>query len=318
MTSDVATGTRILLKARPTELQLADRLSDPVPDGLEVYLDRLDLLGEGWLDRIRGLVEQLRAPADFAWLVEAPIRTLAGAYFDLTANDDDHRETLRRVIDVGAAIGARAANVHVVAPMVDADALMSEDRARKLDATFPLLEFYVNSCSQAGLIPQVENIPPVGRMRENAFVFSPIGTTPDDLLALAHAHPPLRFTVDLSHAALALNWQTVELEAVAEKLRPIALYCRQWATSASLSEWLAAVAHLTTTVHVSNASGLLGEGLNYDAGDEDLDAALRPLLGKVPYFVTETLEANPDHAVGMREVQTRLIALRCGGEGECR
>src|SRR5579884_1200601 len=231
MTSDVARDTRILLKARPTAPQLADRLSDPVPDGLELYLDRLDLSGDGWLERIQRQVEQAGAPADFTWLVEAPIRTLAGAYFDLTAHDHDHRETLRRVIEVGAAIGAKAANVHAVAPTIDAGHLMAVDRARTLAATFPLLEFYVNSCSQAGLIPQVENIPPVGRMRESAFVFSPIGTAPDDLLALADAHPPLRFTIDLSHAALAINWQTAELDEVAQAMQPVALYCRRWATA---------------------------------------------------------------------------------------
>jgi hypothetical protein len=33
----------ILLKARPTPTQLADRLRKPVPDGLELYLDTADL-----------------------------------------------------------------------------------------------------------------------------------------------------------------------------------------------------------------------------------------------------------------------------------
>lgn len=318
MTIEAASRTKILLKARPTQPQLEDRLRDPVPDGLELYLDRLDLLDDNWLDRIRLLVPQSRLSSEFVWIVEAPIRTLGGTYFDLTANDTDHRETLRRVIQVGAAIGAAAANVHVVAPTTDTRDLSGADRARKLEATFPVLEFYVTACIDAGMVPQVENIPPVGRMREGAFVFSPIGTTPGDLLALADAFPTLRFTVDLSHAALALNWKKAEPAVVGEELRPVAVYARNAGGPALLGEWLDPLVDLTTTVHVSNASGLLGEGLAYGDGDEDLDAVLRPLIGIVHFFVTETLEANPDNAMGMRDAQRRLLALRAKRERESR
>ena len=58
--------------------------------------------------------------------------------------------------------------------------------------------------------------------------------------------------------------------------------------------------------HVSNATGLLGEGAPYDDGDVDFDAEIPPASGQVTYFVTETLEPNPDRAALMRRAQERL------------
>ena len=310
MTSETTGSTRILLKARPTVPQLADRLAAPAPEGLELYLDRADLTAEDWLDRIRVAVEECGAPTDFVWIVEAPIRTLGGAYFDLTRDDADHRETIARVIRAGATIGAVAANVHIVAPTTSATELTADNRQRALKQALPFVRFYVKGCIDAGLVPQIENIPPVGRMRESAFVFSAIGTTPDDLLAVHDLVPDVRFTVDVSHAALAVNWQNVALSDVVPDLRPVATYARAIATAMDLTAWVASAADLTTTVHVSNASGLLGEGLGYAEGDENLDRTLKTLVGSVPYFVTETLEVNPEHATGMRETQSRLQALR--------
>ena len=84
-------GTRLLLKARPTADQLADRLAAPEPEGLELYLDRQDLAPDDWLARITSATAVVPRD-DFAWIVEAPIRTLGDQFFDLTANDEDHRE----------------------------------------------------------------------------------------------------------------------------------------------------------------------------------------------------------------------------------
>ena len=74
---------RVLLKARPTPAQLADRLADPWPAGLELYLDRADVITE---EECRAVIERIRAyelPPDFAFVVEGPIRSLDNEYFDL-------------------------------------------------------------------------------------------------------------------------------------------------------------------------------------------------------------------------------------------
>jgi hypothetical protein len=266
-------------------------------------------MGENYLERILAATDDLALPTNFVWIVETPIRTLDDQFFDLTSDDADHRETLRRVLEVGRRIGAVAANIHVVAPTLDDEILSNESRERCLERSRPLLDYYVERCVQNGMIPQVENIPPVGRMRECAFVFSPIGAPPADLLALANARPEIRFTVDTSHAAMYLHWRHTAIASFEPRFRRAGDLTHSNSGPDDLVSYLDCLAHGTTTVHVSNARGLLGEGLRYDAGDEDLDRALTPLVDRVPYFVTETLEPDPANALGMREAQTRLMTL---------
>jgi sugar phosphate isomerase/epimerase len=306
----VTSVTRILLKARPTLAQLRDRLAAPAPEGIELYLDRTDLLRTDWLESMHSAVADAAAPTDFVWIVEAPTRTLDGEFFDLSRDDPDARETLRRVVEVGSAIGAVAANVHVVAPTRDASRLNEAERAARLEQAASLLSYYVDACESGGLVAQIENVPPVGRMREGAFVFSSIGAAPDDLRELAEGFPAVRFTLDVSHAALYLNWRRVAPEELAPDLRQLALFCRARSGPVNLPAFARLLADRTTSVHVSNARGILGEGLGYDEGDEDLDAALAPLSGRVPYFITETLEADDDRASGMRDAQEHLARLR--------
>ena len=302
--------TRILLKARPTPDQIADRLQAPVPEGLELYLDPLDLAHDDFIGRICRVLEPAKLIDDACWIVEAPIRTLGGAFFDLTCDDADHRATLARVVSVGRAIGAVAANIHVVAPTLDATLLRLANRSLAIERALPLLRYYVTLCAGSDLIPQIENVPPVGRMRESAYVFSPIGAAPADLRSLVERLPELRFTVDVSHAGLYLNWRSADLAALSREFQAVARHAREQDGPSDLVEFVEELAPWTTTVHIANASGLFGEGLRYREGDSDLDRALAPLLGRVPYFVTETLESNPAVAAGMRDAQARLIALR--------
>ncbi|HLH72910.1 MAG TPA: hypothetical protein VKX96_06475 [Chloroflexota bacterium] len=310
MREKTSPATRILLKARPTPDQVADRLRAPAPEGLELYLDRLDLMRDDHVQRICRVLENSDAPAGCQWIVEAPIRTLGGAYFDLTCDDDDHCETLKRVANVGKAIGAVAANIHVVAPTLAAATLSQLTHERALERALPLLRRYVVLCEKAGLIPQVENIPPVGRMREAAYVFSAIGAAPEDLLALVRRIPELRFTIDVSHASLYLNWRQIDLETLSPEFQMVARHAREQPGPMDLPEYVGPLAEWTTTMHVANAVGLFGEGEWYREGDADLDLTLAPLLGRVPYFVTETLESNPAVAAGMRDAQAQLLALR--------
>ena len=305
----MAPGTAIFLKARPIPEQLADRLAEPVPPGLELYLDRQDLLPGDWLDQILHATRPTATPPAFEWIVEAPIRTLGDRFFDLTCDDEDHEETLRRVVKVGAALNAVAANVHVVAPTLDSSTLTTDERSRRLAASLPLLDFFSSLCRDAGMVPLIENVPPIGRMREGAFVYSSIGATPQDLLTLIAACPGVRSTVDVSHAGLYLNWRRAVLAAIDPAQRSVAAFFQAESGPASLGEFVAQIKHRTESVHVSNAAGLLGEGLPYHGGEFDLDAVLAPLVGSVPYFVTETLEPDQDHAVGMRDAQRWLRAL---------
>ncbi|HET8627523.1 MAG TPA: hypothetical protein VFL91_08895, partial [Thermomicrobiales bacterium] len=114
---------RILLKARPTPAQLADRLAAPRPDGLELYLDARDLAPADWLPRLRATMAAAPPAGDFTYVVEGPIRSLDGAFFDVTRESAADREALARLVAFGAAIGASAAVIHLIGPTPDLAAL---------------------------------------------------------------------------------------------------------------------------------------------------------------------------------------------------
>jgi len=301
---------RILLKCRPTSAQLADRLAPPAPEGLELYLDAQDLQGDGWLSRIVDLMGRYARPEGFVILVEGPVRSLDGSFFDLTRDTEASRELVRRVAALGRALGAKAANVHVIAPRASPADFDEARRAEALRGALPLLREYARVCLDAGMRPLVENIPPVARQRESAYMYTPIGVAAEDLVWLAREVPHLGVTLDLSHAQLYLNALRMPEEAAPAEVAPLLRRLRRQGGVATLEGYADALAESLVNVHVSNASGLLGEGLPYGEGDADLDAVVGRLLGMADYLVTETLEPDPDRAVNMRDAQARMTNVR--------
>jgi sugar phosphate isomerase/epimerase len=59
---------------------------------------------------------------------------------------------------------------------------------------------------------------------------------------------------------------------------------------------------------ISNAAGILGEGLPYGEGELDLDPIIRWLAEHTAHIVTETLEPDPDDARYMRDGLRRMRA----------
>ena len=156
----------------------------------------------------------------------------------------------------------------------------------------------------AGVKPLIENVPPVLRMRTGSAFFTPVGGHWRDLQLWQSRVPDLGFTLDTSHAALFRAFaaaypslfglagdEGLELERYVEELGPG-----------------------TFVAHVSNASGILGEGLDYDDhdGELDLDPVVARLGQLVPFVVAEINE--PDHSIsphikdGYRHVE-RALAL---------
>ena len=154
----------------------------------------------------------------------------------------------------------------------------------------------------AGVKPLIENVPPVLRMRTGGAFYTPVGGHWRDLQLWRSRVPDLGFTLDTSHAALFRAFaaaypslfglagdEGLELERYVEELGPG-----------------------TFVAHVSNASGILGEGLDYDdrTGELDLDPIVARLGQMVPFVVAEINE--PDHAVsphikdGYRHVERAL------------
>ena len=130
--------TRVLLKARPTEAQLADRLAAPVPEGLELYLAPVDLSGDDYVARTVDLFARHSLPDGFEILVEGPLRSLDGPFFDLSADTPGARTTIDRIVELGRALGAKAANVHLIAPVADVELIRGDRRARGLSSCLSL------------------------------------------------------------------------------------------------------------------------------------------------------------------------------------
>ena len=92
----------VLLKARPTIGQLADRLADPTPPGMELYLDLLDVQDASAIDQTLRNVRESGVADDFIWLVEGPVRSLDGEFFDLTRDSEADRELIHLLAEVSA------------------------------------------------------------------------------------------------------------------------------------------------------------------------------------------------------------------------
>lgn len=301
--------TPILLKARPTPAQLRDRLAAPRPDGLELYLDARDIAPDGWLPRLDAILHAApRGDPQFQYIVEGPIRSLDGAFFDVTRDAPADDEAIVRLARCGALLGARAAVIHLIAPTTDAAALGPDRREEWLTRALPLLRRYVARCAEAGLTPTIENIPPIAQMREGTATFSAIGVEPEDLVRCCEAVPGLGITFDTSHAGLHLEAVAADPATAPAALRPAVETYAATASVGTLAGWVERLAPWLVSCHISNAAGLLGEGLPYGAGRFDLDALLPRLAAAARFVVVETLEPDNDRAVHMREAQTRIAA----------
>jgi hypothetical protein len=297
---------KLLLKARPTPRQLADRLRpiDGVwPDGIELYLAAADLTDTDAL--VQRLI-QAHVPEGFVWLIEGPVDSLDGADFDVTRGSPADREVVRRLGHIAQRIGARAVNIHVIAPGLDVRRLTLDCRAELLERAVPFLVEFVRIMEASGAVPTVEHMPPVLRMRRADFAFTPIGMAVADFRYLAEWVPGLRTLADTSHAGLYLN---------ARRLPPDPTYAWSAALRAYLDQlppdppdlilYMAALPHLENA-QVSNAAGLLGEGLAYAGGEFDLDRAVAWLGEHTRHIVTETLEVDNDVAENMRDAFRRM------------
>lgn len=290
----MAQTARLLLKARPTPIQLADRLR-PVdgvwPEGVELYLAAADLAD---VDAIIARVNASEVPEGFAWLIEGPVDSLDGGDFDVTRDSDADKEVLKRVATIARGIGASAVNIHVIAPSPDVSRLTLDCRLALLERAVPFLAEFVELMHKAGAVPTVEHMPPILRMRRSDFFYSPIGMASEDFRFLTERVDGLRVLVDTSHAGLYLNARREPPEALQEYLPQLP------SEQQNLTDFLASFPNVENA-QISNAQGILGEGLAYDAGDFDLGPVVEWLGAHVQHIVTETLEANNEDAVLMRD-----------------
>jgi hypothetical protein len=346
MSPGSGTTARILLKARPTPRQLADRLRPPLPEGLELYLDGQDVATAEARQRVVDLMRGYDLPSDFAVVVEGPIRGLDGEFFDLAELRPATFELLERLAEMGAAVCATGLVIHAIVPRFQITWDPAE-REEVFARCLILLRAYVAAAAAQGLVPTLENVPPVLRMREARYLYTPVGMSPEDMAYFLDAVPGLQTTLDVSHAQLYVNArQQADVPPITygsspdrtsaspalsqgergldvlpspggsgaggegEAVEMLYAYLRHLPAIASVEQFVDCLGDRLFEVHVSNATGLLGEGLPYGEGDMDLDRLTARLARLARYLITETLEPDHDEAVFMREAQERLAAAR--------
>src|SRR3954452_11925251 len=269
----------LLLKAAPEREQLADRLDGGGWDGLEVPLMPGHVADDAAVERA---IAAVREAAPTAVTAEAPVAWPSGAFVRVDRLDDEARAGIERSARFAAGVGSPVLTIHLFIPM-DPDEYRAHEGIDEA-AVLEFLRFYAHACDAHGVTPLIENVPPVLRMRTGGVYLSPIGGHWRGLLAWRARVPELGFTLDTSHAALFRSFAATYPS----------LFGLQSDEGLELERYVEELGPASEVAHVSDAAGLLGEGLNYGAGELDLDPVVRRIGELVPWIVAEINE--PDHA----------------------
>src|SRR4051795_6007890 len=192
------------------------------------------------------------------------------------------RAGLERSARFAAGVGSSVLTIHLYTPLDAAE--YREHRGLDEHAVLAFLRFFADTCGAHGITPLIENVPPVLRQRSGGVFLSPVGGHWRDLLHWRAQVPELGFTFDTSHAALFRSFAAAYPS----------LYDLESDEGLELERYVSELGPAAEVAHVSDAAGLLGEGLNYGDGELDLDPVVRRIGELVPYIVAEINE--PDHA----------------------
>jgi nucleoside-diphosphate-sugar epimerase/sugar phosphate isomerase/epimerase len=282
-----------LLKSAPEPEQIAERLDGGPWRGIELCLMPHDVESD---ERIADVIRAARGAlpdADFVVTAEAPVAWPSGAHVRVDRLDDEARAGIERSAEFAARVGSPVLTIHLFAPQSPDEfrrAWRADGAGVDEDEVERFLGFFANACRERGVTPLIENVPPILRMRTGGIFLSPIGGHWRDLLDWRARIPALGFTFDTSHAALFRSFAGAYpslLRLSGDEDLDLGRYVEELGPAAEVA-------------HVSNAHGVLGEGLPYGAGDLDLDPVVRRLAALVPYIVAEISEPDPMHAPAMK------------------
>jgi nucleoside-diphosphate-sugar epimerase len=295
-------STGLLLKAAPEADQLADRLAGGPWQGIELGLNPGHVASDSALARAIEVSRTALEGLNMVVTAEAPLAWPSGAFVSVDRLDDEARLGLERSAEFAAAVGSPVLTLHLFMPQAPAEF----DRAVDEAAVEAFLRFYADTCAARGVTPLIENVPPVLRMRTGGVFLSPIGGHWRDLLHWRERIPGLRLTLDTSHAALFRSFAAAYPT----------LFGLPSDDGLDLARYVEELGPHAEVAHVSDAHGLLGEGLPYGGGELELDPVVRRLGQLVPHIVAEI--AEPDHLrshdmkAGYRAIERALGAK--GGE----
>jgi nucleoside-diphosphate-sugar epimerase/sugar phosphate isomerase/epimerase len=282
-----------LLKAAPEPAQIAERLEGGPPRGIELCLGPRDVESD---ERVAAVIEAARAALperDFAVTAEAPVSWPSGAHVRVDRLDDEARSGIERSAEFAAGVGSPVLTIHLFTPK-SPEAFRSDWRPDGAgvdeDEVERFLRFFAEACTSRGVTPLIENVPPILRMRTGGVYLSPVGGHWRDLLDWRARIPELGFTVDTSHAALFRAFAAAYPS----------LFALGDLDELDLGRYVEELGPAAEVAHVSNAHGILGEGLPYATGDLDLDPVVRRLAALVPYIVAEISEPDPMNSSAMK------------------
>jgi hypothetical protein len=297
----MSTGSIPQLKSAPEPDQLADRLDGGDWKGIEIALMPANVADEDALDRAVRTVSDVGVHLhQLAITAEAPVAWPSGAFVRVDRLDEEARAGIERSAEFAARVGSPVLTIHLFIPLSPDEFRVSG--AVDADAVEEFLGFYADACVQRGVDPLIENVPPVLRMRTGGVYLSPIGGHWRDLLDWRERVPELGFTIDTSHAALFRSFATVYP----------GLFAHPWDEELELGRYVEELGPHAQVAHVSDALGLLGEGLPYGGGELELDRVVRRLGELVRFIVAEINEPDPARSVEMKRAYRaieRALAL---------
>jgi nucleoside-diphosphate-sugar epimerase/sugar phosphate isomerase/epimerase len=278
-----------LLKAAPEPEQIADRLEGGPWRGIELCLAPQHVESD---EAAAAAVENARAAlGGMAITAEAPVAWPSGAFVRVDRLDDEARSGIERSAAFAAGVGSPVLTIHLFAPQSPEEFRDSWHAGLDEAEVERFLRFYADACGEHGVLPLIENVPPVLRMRTGGVYLSQVGGHWRDLLAWRERVPELGFTIDTSHAALfrsfAAAYPTL-FRLLSDEELELARYVEELGPHAEVA-------------HVSDALGVLGEGLPYGLGELDLDPIVARLAALVPYVVAEINEPDPASSGDMKK-----------------
>jgi nucleoside-diphosphate-sugar epimerase/sugar phosphate isomerase/epimerase len=282
------------LKAAPRADQIAERLEGGPWRGLELALMPPDVADDAAVARAVDAVRRSTDGLDLALTAEAPVSWPSGAFVRVDRLTDEARACIERSVEFAAAIGSPVLTIHLYAPLAP-----DEFRAAPpLDeeAVQAFLEHFAAACTGRGITPLVENVPPVLRMRVGGVFLSQVGGHWQDLRRWHARVPSLRFTFDTSHAALFRSFAAAYPS----------LFGLGSDDELDLARYVEELAPSLEVAHVSDAHGLLGEGLPLGDGELDLDPVVRRLGELCRFVVAEINEPDPARSPAMKAAYRRI------------
>ena len=166
------------------------------------------------------------------------------------------------------AIGSPVLTIHLFAPQVAGRVPRAAPTASTRREVERFLRFYAEACLARGVTPLIENVPPVLRMRTGGVYLSPVGGPLARPARLARARARAR-----------ASRSTPRTRRCSASSPPPTRRCSGSppTTSSSSSATSRSSGRAAEVAHVSDAHGLLGEGLPYGSGELDLDPVVARL-----------------------------------------